>query len=179
MICIFSFSRKIISGFSFILYGRMSCLLFYSWALTKHLNRKFHGNTHPDHLFFFFFLNFCLLVGSRCWKVPGHIKLSEQYVLVCLLLLWWMPSPKWPGDEGVYLADTPCVRSIRKGSQGRNLQAGTEAEAMEECCLPSMVLLSLLSYRAQDYQSKGATTLSELSPPHQSLIKKTAPHRIA
>jgi hypothetical protein len=41
--------------------------------------------------------------------------------------------------------------------QGRNLEAGADAEAMEECCLLpcSCDLLSLFSYRTPDHQSGG------------------------
>jgi hypothetical protein len=42
------------------------------------------------------------------------------------------------GKERLYLAYTFSVQSIAEGSQennsGRNLEAGSEAEAMEECC---------------------------------------------
>ncbi|KAL6032532.1 hypothetical protein STEG23_023306, partial [Scotinomys teguina] len=45
---------------------------------------------------------------------------------------------------------------IRTGTQGRNLEAGTDAEAMEECCwLAPGGLLSLISYRNQSHQPRG------------------------
>ena len=37
--------------------------------------------------------------------------------------------------ELVYLANSSRSLSIIGGSQGRNLEVGTKAEAMEECCL--------------------------------------------
>ena len=51
--------------------------------------------------------------------------------------------------------------------QGRNLEAGADAEAMEGAAywLPSPGLFSLLSYRTQDYQPMDGTTHNGLDPP--------------
>ena len=59
----------------------------------------------------------------------------------------------------------------KKFTQGRNLEAGTEAEAMEVCCLLAS-LPGLLSYRTQNHQPRDSTTHNALGPPHQLLIKK-------
>jgi hypothetical protein len=61
-----------------------------------------------------------------------------------------------------------------------NLEAGADAGAIEECCLLacSHGLLSLLSYRTQDYQPLGDTIIMIWGLPHQSLIKKI-PYRLA
>ena len=52
-------------------------------------------------------------------------------------------------------------------TQGKNLEAGTEAEAMEACCLQLAPhgLLSLLSYTTQDSQPRSGTVQSKLGPP--------------
>ena len=48
-----------------------------------------------------------------------------------------------------------------------NLEAGADTEAMEGCCLLACfsALLSLLSYRTQDYQPRDDTTHYRLGPP--------------
>ncbi|MGE9716793.1 hypothetical protein ACQP3F_34925, partial [Escherichia coli] len=55
--------------------------------------------------------------------------------------------------------------SGQEQKQGRNLEAGAEAKAMEECCLLACLpgLLGLLSYRTEDYQLRNGTTHSGLS----------------
>jgi hypothetical protein len=44
-------------------------------------------------------------------------------------------QPKTLGMKGFYLAYTSRSQSITERSQGRNLEAGTELESMEECSL--------------------------------------------
>ena len=59
-------------------------------------------------------------------------------------------------------------RKARAGAQqGRNLEVGIKAEAMEECCLLacSLGFLSLSFYTIQDHQSRASTTHSDLGPP--------------
>jgi hypothetical protein len=56
-------------------------------------------------------------------------------------------------EERVYLAYISTSQSTRRKSrqelkQGRNLKAGADAEAMEECCL--LACSSSLSYRTQN-----------------------------
>ncbi|EDL09855.1 mCG145147, partial [Mus musculus] len=56
---------------------------------------------------------------------------------------------------------------IIEGRQGRDLEAGADEEAMEGCCIVPCLLLMACSYRTQDHQLRGGTTLS-----HQLLMKK-------
>ena len=64
-------------------------------------------------------------------------------------------TQKQLGEERVYFSlqfISPCLREARQGSQDKNLEAGTEAEAKEECdLLVSHGLLILLSYTIQDH----------------------------
>lgn len=62
---------------------------------------------------------------------------------------------------------------IIEGSQGRNLEAGTETKATEEGCSPAYPhgLLSLLSYIIQVYLPRDSTSVSWA----QSLTKKMLP----
>ena len=71
------------------------------------------------------------------------------------------------GEERVYLAYASTSLFSTEGSQGRNLEAGADAGAMEGCCswLASHDLLRLLSYRTQDHQLRGSPTYNELGPP--------------
>jgi hypothetical protein len=64
-----------------------------------------------------------------------------QLVLGFLLLQRNTVTKRQVGEERVYSAYTCTLLFITKGSfgqelkQGRNLEAGADAEAMEECCL--------------------------------------------
>ena len=67
------------------------------------------------------------------------------------------------GEERVYSAYTSILlfitKEVRTGTQAGQ-EAGVDAEAMEGCFLwlASPGLLSLLSYRTQDYQPRDGTT---------------------
>jgi hypothetical protein len=64
--------------------------------------------------------------------------------------------------------------------QGRNPEAGADAEAMEGAAywLTQHNMLSLFSYRTQYHQPRDGATYNGLGPSHQSLIKKM-PRRAA
>jgi hypothetical protein len=78
-------------------------------------------------------------------------------------------TKKQVGEEGVYSAYTSMLlfitKEVRTGTQAGQ-EAGADAEAMEEGCywLASPGLLSLLSYRTQDYQPRDGTTHNGPSP---------------
>ena len=82
--------------------------------------------------------------------------------------------------ERVYWAYTSTSPFIIEGSQDRNsLRAGTWRQELVQrprrgaaYWLAPHDLLSLLSYRTQDHQSRHNIIHSGLGPPHQSLIKK-------
>jgi hypothetical protein len=83
-------------------------------------------------------------------------------------------TKKQVGEERVYSAYISTLLLITKGSQdrnshnGRNLEAGLDAEAMEGTAywIASPCLFRLLSYRLQDYQPRDGTTQNGLcSPP--------------
>ena len=66
------------------------------------------------------------------------------------------------GEERVYSAYTSILlfitKEVRTGTQAGQ-EAGADAEAMEECYwLASPGLLSLLSFRTQDYQTRDGPT---------------------
>jgi hypothetical protein len=96
-------------------------------------------------------------------------------------------SKKQVGEERVYSAYTSMLLFITKGSQDKNLhRAGTWRQELVQRLwrgaaywLASPGLLSLLSYRTQDYQPRDGPAHHRLAPPmvsgafaHQSLIKK-------
>lgn len=62
------------------------------------------------------------------------------------------------------------TQEVSAGTQGRNLEAGTKAEAMEGCCLLTHLhgSVSLLSYITQDHPSRVGTVCSGLSRPTAS-----------
>ena len=65
-----------------------------------------------------------------------------------------------------------------KGSQGRNLEAGTEVEAMRIHAYGLVIhgLLSLLFYSTQEYQPRVGITFSDLGPPTSIINYEDAPH---
>jgi hypothetical protein len=75
-----------------------------------------HLHTH------FFFPSFpkttCLSLGFYyCDKIPWRNQVEEGR-----------------SDSNLYSGQTPSLREVRPGIQGRGLEAGTEAEVMEENC---------------------------------------------
>lgn len=75
------------------------------------------------------------------------------------------------GEDRVYFS----LQSIMKGSQGRNMEAGGDAEATEEqhllACLPQ------LAQPAFVYNPGMAPFTAVWAPPYKSLLKKMA-HRV-
>jgi hypothetical protein len=77
-------------------------------------------------------------------------------------------TKKQVGEERVYSAYISTLlfitKEVRTGTQAGQ-EAGADAEAMEgwSYWLAFSVLLSLLSYRTQDYQPKDGTTYNEPS----------------
>lgn len=67
---------------------------------------------------------------------------------------------------------------IIEESQGRNLEAGSDAEAMEEYCLQacSSWLAQPSSYRTKDHQPRDGTTHRGLGPPIFIINKKMCTH---
>lgn len=74
----------------------------------------------------------------------GEEKRSELVVLrtphsalpsapVRVLLLCYNPDQKWLERKGLIRLPLPCHSPAREGAQGRNQQAGTEAERAEKC----------------------------------------------
>jgi hypothetical protein len=83
----------------------------------------------------------------------------------------WITHPQSPSTEG---------SQGREGLKpGGNLEAGADAEAMEDAAywLVPHGLLSLLSYRTQDHQPKHGTTHSGPGPP-TSVTNKKMPYRL-
>jgi hypothetical protein len=79
-------------------------------------------------------------------------------VRVCICTKHYEQDASW-GGKGLFSLDPLNVvhhqrKSGQEITQGRNLEAGADAEAMERCdnWIISPGLLSLLSYRTQDYQ---------------------------
>ena len=77
-------------------------------------------------------------------------------------------------EERVYSAYTSILLFITKEVRTRT-QAGADAEAMEGCSLlvASPGLLSLLSYRIQDYQPRDGPTHKAVSYTHLTLPTTT------
>jgi hypothetical protein len=75
-------------------------------------------------------------------------------------------TKRYIGEEHVYFILWTIVlcREVRAGTQGRNLEAGTEAEAPASCWLILHGLLSSFSYTSQDYILRGGRGHSDF--PH-------------
>lgn len=90
----------------------------------------------------------------------------------CNKTLWPKANWRWKGWTGLQLT-SPSWREVRVGSQGRNLEAGTEVETLEEHCLLSCCgLFCYFSYIARAHLPGHGTTYSHLGLTHQSFIKK-------
>jgi hypothetical protein len=84
-----------------------------------------------------------------------------QIVLEFVLLQQNTTTKKQSGEERVYQLILPDHSlSLVELRQSRNLEAGADAEAMEDAAywLAPHGLLSLLSYRTQDHQPRNTTT---------------------
>lgn len=80
------------------------------------------------------------------------------------------PNQKQLGNES--------AQPITEESQGRDLEARNEADAMEECyslAFASMALLSLPSYTIQNHQPRGSSTHSEVYPSTSIITQENAP----
>jgi hypothetical protein len=81
-------------------------------------------------------------------------------------------TKKQVGEKGIYLANASTLLFIIEGSQGRNsnMAESWRQELMQKpwrgaaYWLASHGLLSLLSYRTQDHQSRDGTINYELGP---------------
>lgn len=72
------------------------------------------------------------------------------------------------GEERIYFAYSSKSQFIINGSLGRNLEAGTDAEVIEECyCLIPHGFLNMILNRNQDHQPRSVCIHSGLGPPHQ------------
>lgn len=86
---------------------------------------------------------------------------------------WWntMVRAAWVGkslfDLHLHITVLHWRKYGQQLKQGRNEEAGADAEAVEEYCLLtcSSQWLSLLSYSTQDRQLRGRTTYSGVGPP--------------
>jgi hypothetical protein len=70
-----------------------------------------------------------------------------------------------------YTSRWQSITSKQEIKQGRILETGAVAEAMEEC-RPSHALLTVLSYRTQDHEPRGLYYLQWAGSSHQSVTKK-------
>lgn len=75
--------------------------------------------------------------------------------------------------------DIPTLQSTIEGGRGRNLETGTEVEAIEEhCLLACSSCLSQLYYTIQEHHPRGGGTHSELGSP-SSIPNQNMSHRLA
>jgi hypothetical protein len=97
------------------------------------------------------------------WK---FVKKMKYCVLIMVSIPAQTSGPRSKlGRKGfIQLTFPHCCSSskeVRTGTQAGQ-EAGADAEAMEGCYSPG--LLSLLSYRTQDYQTRDGTTHNRPSP---------------
>ena len=81
--------------------------------------------------------------------------------LVRFLLLWWSTQSKvtWGWKTLFYLtACGPSSREVRAGSQGRNLETGTDAQVMKRCYLLTGSFYFLFH---KDHPPRSGTTSAE------------------
>jgi hypothetical protein len=95
----------------------------------------------------------------------GYRTVPVCLVSICLLAQNAM-TKKQAGENKVYSVYSSTLLFSTKESQGRNLEAGADAEAMDGAayCLASPGLFSLMSYRTQFCQPRDGTTHKGLPP---------------
>lgn len=115
------------------------------------------------------FFNLCEELFWKFYTFMGialNLCIVFDNILVFLLLYHKTLWPKAAWEQMVYFTlqvsgHMPLLREIRAGIEGRNLEKGTIADALKECCL-LIHLLSLLSYATQDHMPRGVTYLKGL-----------------
>jgi hypothetical protein len=65
----------------------------------------------------------------------------------------------------------PSLKEVGAETQGRGLETGTEAEALEECCFLGQ-LPNLMLYYLSDHLFRGGTAHSRLGPPTPIIDEK-------
>ncbi|EGV99603.1 hypothetical protein I79_006008 [Cricetulus griseus] len=80
-------------------------------------------------------------------------------------------------EQRVISVYSSTSQSTIKGSQGRNLEAGADAEAVEDAAyrIPPHSFLSLISYSIQDHQPRDGTTHNGQSPSKLIINLENAP----
>lgn len=123
---------------------------------------------------------YCLVLTTTCLDGGGHARHFLSF-----LLLWWntMTKVTWGGKGLYHLTLTGNLRSIIEGSQepkqGRNLEAGTEAEAMKEGMLLigfiSMAFSTYFLNSTQNHQPLGGSTHCRLGPATSTMSQENTP----
>lgn len=85
----------------------------------------------------------------------------------------------WVGEEEFMWLTSyiSLAKETKAGTQGRNLEARTEAENMRQCCSLTCHhgLLSQLSYTIQDHLSRGGNNHNGLDPPVSVINEENDP----
>jgi hypothetical protein len=121
---------------------------------------------------------------AQLYSSSGHTPRSQP-ALACVvgrvtIAVIQHHNQKQAGEERVCLAFASTSLFITEGSQDRNSgRVGTWRQELMQRTWWGVVywfaprgLLSLLSYKTQDYLPRDGTAHNGLGPPHQSLINK-------
>lgn len=125
-----------------------------------------------------------LLVNiSQVFPVFIVLKVRQHSILIGIPMLWLNTMNRSHLGENFSLPrswHTPSPREVGEGTQGRNLEARTTAEAAKEHCLwlVHQAFLSLPFCTSRDHLPRVAPLTLSWALPHHSLVKKI-PHRLA
>lgn len=106
------------------------------------------------------------LLASAC--CPVLVAGSDRPGLLADAVIKYRREATWGGVSAFQLiAYTPSPREAKVVTQGRNLETGTEAEAMEWCCSLACfrLLLRNLSYISRNYLPSDGSSHSEMGLP--------------
>lgn len=109
-------------------------------------------------------------------RIYKNESLSIKWVFIGMTYSLQTHSAKatWDGKGLIHcIAYCQFQGRFGAGSEGRNLEAGTEAGVVEECCF---LACSLWLTRVLSYITQGFLSHSGLGPSHQSIHKKNNPH---
>lgn len=128
-----------------------------------------------------------ILIFPQYIAYPKILINNGEKTKTILFLGFFLPNENWTpglggsclsccderpsGRKGLFQLITLKSHSITKGSQDRNVESGTEAEATEEL----MACSACHFYTTRDHLPQGGITHAGWALPQQSLIKKT-PH---
>lgn len=118
-----------------------------------------------------------LLSGMVFSSLSSGGAVPARFSVVMLSLTTTKATWGWKGLFGLYTLGSQPNEGSQGRTQGRNLEEGTEVEAMEDAasCLAPHAWLNLAFSDTQDYLPKGGTTHRGLAAPSSIIVEEKCP----